>query len=60
MQWVKQHDNLRKFPNAASINTSVRLDKISAGPVITLVLTALVGPIWSMSDRKIQILKISK
>ena len=36
MQLVKQHDDLRRFSNAASTTTSVRLDKILAGPVITL------------------------
>ena len=36
MQSVKQHDNLRKFPNATSITSGVGLDI----PVITLVLTA--------------------
>ena len=40
MQSVKQHDNLRRFPNAASINTGIRLDKILGVPVITLKLTA--------------------
>ena len=40
MQLVKQHDNLRRFPNAASITTGVQLDKILAFPVISLVLTA--------------------
>ena len=40
MQLVKQHDNLRKFPNATSIASGVGLDKTLAVPVITLVLTA--------------------
>ena len=40
MQLVNQHDNLRRFPNAASITTGIRLDKILAVPVISLVLTA--------------------
>ena len=43
MQLVKQHDkfdNLRKFPNAASITSSEGLDKTLAVPVITLVLAA--------------------
>ena len=40
MQYVKQHDNLRKFPNAASITSGVGLDKALAVSVITLVLTA--------------------
>ena len=42
LQLVKQHDNLRSFPNAASITTGVPLDKILAVPVtcISLVLTA--------------------
>ena len=40
MQLVKQHDNLRSFPNAASITTGVRLDKILAVPVILLAFTA--------------------
>ena len=40
MQLVKQHDNLRRFPNAASITTCVRLDKILAVSVISLILTA--------------------
>ena len=40
MQSVKQHDNLRKFPNAASITSGVGLDKTLAIPVITLVLIA--------------------
>ena len=39
MQSVKQHDNLRRFPNAASITTGIRLDKILAVTVISLVLT---------------------
>ena len=37
MQLVKQHDNLRRFPNAASITTGLQLDKVLAVPVITLV-----------------------
>ena len=36
MQLVQQHDDLRMFPNAASITTGVRLDKILAVPAITL------------------------
>ena len=32
MQSVKQHDNLRKFPNAASITSGVGLDKTLAIP----------------------------
>ena len=40
LQSVKQHDNLRKFPNAASINNCVGMDKALAVPVITLVLKA--------------------
>ena len=40
MQSVKQYDNLRKFPNATSINSGVELDKTLAVPVITFVLTA--------------------
>ena len=40
MQYVKQHDNLGKFPNAVSITSGVGLDKTLAVPVITLVLTA--------------------
>ena len=40
MQSVKQHDNLRKFPNATSITSGVELDKTMAVPVITFVLTA--------------------
>ena len=32
MQSVKQHDNLRKFPNAASITSGVGLDKTLAVP----------------------------
>ena len=40
MQSVKQHDNLRKFPNAASIASGVGLDKTLAVPVITLALKA--------------------
>ena len=40
MQSVKQHDNLRRFPNAVSITTGVRLDKILVVPVNNLVLTA--------------------
>ena len=34
------HDNLGMFPNAGSITTSVRLDKILAVPVIYLIFTA--------------------
>ena len=30
MQSVKQHNNLRRFPNVASITTGIRLDKILA------------------------------
>ena len=30
IQYVKQHDNLQKFPNAASITSSVGLDKTVA------------------------------
>ena len=37
MQSVKQHYNLQKFPKAASITSSVGLDKKLAIPVITLV-----------------------
>ena len=41
LQSVKQHDNLRKFPNAASITRGVELDKKKlAVPIITLVLSA--------------------
>ena len=40
MQFVKQHDNLQSFTNAASITSGVRLDKILAVPFISLVLTA--------------------
>ena len=40
MQPVKQHDNLRRFPNAVSITTGLRLDKILTVPVISLQLTA--------------------
>ena len=40
MQSVKQHDNVRRFPNAASITTGVRLDKIMAVAVNNIVLTA--------------------
>ena len=39
MQLLKQHDNLQKFPNAASI-TRGGLDKTLAVPVIIFVLTA--------------------
>ena len=39
MQSVKQHDNLRKFPNAKYI-ISGGLDKTLAVPVIIFVLTA--------------------
>ena len=38
MQSVKQHDNLQKFPNAASITSGVGLDRTKADPVITIVL----------------------
>ena len=38
--YVKQHDNLGKFPNAAFITSGVGLDKTLAVPVITPVLTA--------------------
>ena len=40
MQLVKQHENLRKFPNAASITSSEGLDKTLAVLVVTLVLAA--------------------
>ena len=35
MQSVKQHENLRKFPNAASITSGEGLDKKISIPVIT-------------------------
>ena len=40
MQSVKQHNNLRKFPNETSTTSGVGLDKTLAVPVIPLVLTA--------------------
>ena len=40
MQLVKQHENLQKFPNAASITSSEGLDKTLAVLVVTLVLAA--------------------
>ena len=40
MQYVKQHDNLGKFPYAASITRGVKLDKTLTVPVITLVFSA--------------------
>ena len=40
MQLVKQHDNLRKFPNATSI-TSGGLDKTLADPVIIFILVLM-------------------
>ena len=39
MQLVKQHDNLRKFPNATSITSGEGLGKTLAVPVITFILT---------------------
>ena len=39
MQYVKQHNNLGKLPNAAPITSAVGYDKTLAVPVITLVLT---------------------
>ena len=39
-EYVKQHDNLGKLPNAASITSGVGLDKTLAVPVVTLILTA--------------------
>ena len=49
MQCVKQHENLRKFLNATSITSRVRLDKLLAVPFISRV-----GPMMVMSDRTIQ------
>ena len=40
MQSVKQDDNLRKFPNAASITRDIELDKKLAVPFITIVSSA--------------------
>ena len=40
MHSVKQHDKLRKFPNATYIASGVGLVETLAVPVITLVLTA--------------------
>ena len=40
MQSVKQHDNIQKFPNAASITSGLGLDKALGVLVITLLLTA--------------------
>ena len=40
MQLIKQHNDLRKFPNATSTTSCLGLDKTLAVPVITLVSTA--------------------
>ena len=39
LQSVKQHDNIRKFPNAISITSGEGLDKTLPVPVITFILT---------------------
>ena len=56
MQLVKEHVNLRKFPNATSTTSGVGLDKTLAVPVIILVLTVE----WDVRQKnKVQVQQVN-